>query len=100
LSGGRRPALRGASSDPTPKKRPNKGSLLPAEDVEERAWPEGNSRQAAAVRTQSRGAASIGLAGCASSDERVQSAQHSTLDPREEPGALAAHAGICAGGAG
>ncbi len=45
-----------------PKKRPNKGSMLLAEDVEERARPEGNSRQAAAVRTQSRGAASIRLA--------------------------------------
>ena len=45
-----------------PKKRPNNGRQLPAEDVEERARPKGNSRQAAAVRTQSRGAASIGLA--------------------------------------
>ncbi len=45
-----------------PKKRPNNGRQLPAEDVEERARPKGNSRQAAAVRTQSRGAASIRLA--------------------------------------
>ncbi len=42
-----------------PKKRPNNGRQLPAEDVEGRAWPKGNSRRAAAVRTQSRGAASI-----------------------------------------
>ena len=42
-----------------PEKRPNKGSVLPAEAVEGRTSPEGNSRQAAAVRTQSRGAASI-----------------------------------------
>ncbi len=45
-----------------PRKRPNKGSVLPAEVVEERARPEGNNRRAAAVRTQSRVAASIWLA--------------------------------------
>ena len=45
-----------------PKKRPNNGRRLPAENVEGRAWPKGNSRRAAAVRTQSRGAASIRLA--------------------------------------
>ncbi len=45
-----------------PEKRPNKGSLLPAEAVEGRTSPKGNSRQATAVRTQSRAAASAGLA--------------------------------------
>ncbi len=45
-----------------PEKRPNNGSLLPAEAVEGRTSPKGNSRQAAAVRTQSRAAASSGLA--------------------------------------
>jgi hypothetical protein len=40
-------------------KRPNKGRQLPAEVVEGRASPKGNSRQAAAVRTLSRNAASI-----------------------------------------
>jgi hypothetical protein len=45
-----------------PKKRPNNGRQLPAEDVEGRARPKGNSRQAAAVRTQSRVSASIRLA--------------------------------------
>jgi hypothetical protein len=45
-----------------PKKRPNKGSKLPAEVVEGRARPKGNSRQAAAVRTQSRAVASIRMA--------------------------------------
>ena len=45
-----------------PKKRPNNGRRLPAEDVEGRARPKGNSRQAAAVRTQSRVSASIRLA--------------------------------------
>ncbi len=45
-----------------PKKRPNNGRQLLAEDVEGRAQPKGNSRQAAAVRTQSRVSASIRLA--------------------------------------
>src|ERR1700737_4501212 len=36
--------------------------------------------------------------GCASDDERHQIAHHTTSDPREEPGALAAHAGVWAGG--
>ena len=43
-------------------KRPNKGRKLSAEDVEARASPKGNSRQAAAVRTLSRVATSIRLA--------------------------------------
>jgi hypothetical protein len=34
-----------------PRKRPNKGRRLPAEDVEGRARPKGNSRHWAAVRT-------------------------------------------------
>ena len=46
-----------------PEKRPNKGSLLLAEAVEERTSPEGNGGQAAAVRTQRRAAASNGLTG-------------------------------------
>ena len=45
-----------------PTKRPNKGRQLPAEVVEGRASPEGNSRQAAVVRTLSRAATSIQLA--------------------------------------
>ena len=44
-----------------PRKRPNKGRQLPAEVVEGRASPEGNSRQAAVVRTLSRIATSIRL---------------------------------------
>ena len=43
-------------------KRPNKGRQLLAEVVEGRASPEGNSRQAAVVRTPSRVATSIRLA--------------------------------------
>jgi hypothetical protein len=45
-----------------PRKRPNKGRQLPAEVVEGRASPEGNSRQAAVVRTLRRVATSIRLA--------------------------------------
>src|SRR5712671_6947223 len=45
-----------------PRKRPNKGRQLPAEVVEGRASPEGNSRQAAVVRTLSRDTTSIRLA--------------------------------------
>jgi hypothetical protein len=41
-----------------PRKRPNNGRQLPAEVVEGRASPKGNSRQAAVVRTQSRVATS------------------------------------------
>ena len=40
-----------------PSKRPNKGRQLPAEVVEGRASPEGNSRQAAVVRTARAGSA-------------------------------------------
>ncbi len=43
------------------RKRPNKGRQLPAEVVEGRASPEGNSRQAAVARTLSRIATSIRL---------------------------------------
>ena len=81
------------------RKRPNKGRQLPAEVVEGRASPKGNSRQAAVVRTLSRSYHVDPNAGCASSAERVKTAPRQTFDPREEPGALAAHAGICAGGA-
>src|SRR5258705_965648 len=45
-----------------PRKRPNKGRQLLAEVVEGRASPEGNSRQAAVVRTLSRDTTSIRLA--------------------------------------
>src|SRR5260370_9970262 len=44
------------------RKRPNKGRQLPAEGGEGRASPEGNSRQAAVVRTLARNAPSLRLA--------------------------------------
>ena len=43
-------------------KRPNKGGLPPAEAVEQRTLPKGNSRQTAGVRTLSRVIPSIRLA--------------------------------------
>ena len=39
------------------------------------------------------------IGGCAPDRGRFQTVGFSTFDPREEPGALAALAGICAGGA-
>ncbi len=45
-----------------PEKRSNNGRRLPAEAVEGRTSPKGNGGQTAAVRTQSRAAASNGLA--------------------------------------
>jgi hypothetical protein len=83
-----------------PRKRPNKGRQLPAEVVEGRASPKGNSRQAAVVRTPSRVATSIRLAAVRRNACRFKLCAPPTFDPREEPGALAAHAGICAGGRG
>ena len=62
LGGGRRPAWRGASSDPTPEKPPNKG-IAPAETVEGRRPTERNTLQAATPRTQCRTSVSIGLQG-------------------------------------
>ncbi len=44
-----------------PEKRPNKGGMPPAEAVEGRTSPKGNGGRTAAVRTQSRAAASNGL---------------------------------------
>ena len=81
-----------------PRRRPNKGRQLPAEVVEGRASPKGNSRQAAVVRTPSRVATSIRLAAVRRNACRFKLCAPPTFDPREEPGALAAPAGICAGG--
>ena len=54
LSGGRRPALRGASSDPTAVKPANKGTLVPAEPVEPRTEPKGNLESQSTRRAQDR----------------------------------------------
>jgi hypothetical protein len=88
----------GASSDPTLTKRPNKGRQLLAEVVEGRASPKGNSRQAAVVSDTEPSCHVDPIGGCAPERTRLQTVRRPTFDPREEPGALAAHAGICAGG--
>src|SRR6202162_6282853 len=54
LSGGRRPARKRASSDPTPSKCPNNGGRLPEEGTEGRQPTKENIGQATAPRTQSR----------------------------------------------
>ena len=51
----------GASSDPTPEKRPNKEGLPSAEAVEGRTPPKGNGGETAAARTLRRVTASNGL---------------------------------------
>src|SRR6516225_6018824 len=67
-----------------PRKRPNKGRQLPAEVVEGRASPEGNSRQAAVVRTPSRHATSIRLAAVRRRACGFKLCVAPTFDPREE----------------
>ena len=62
-----------------PKKPPNKGSLLPAEVVEERTLPKRNTSQTTAVRTQSRGAASNGLAGVRQAARQKKDGQFTVL---------------------
>jgi hypothetical protein len=79
-------------------KRPNKGRQLLAEVVEGRASPKGNSRQAAVVSDTEPSCHVDPIGGCAPERTRLQTVRRPTFDPREEPGALAAHAGICAGG--
>jgi hypothetical protein len=79
-------------------KRPNKGRQLLAEVVEGRASPKGNSRQAAVVSDTEPSCHVDPIGGCAPDCTRRQTAGRQTFDRREEPGALAAHAGICAGG--
>ncbi len=54
LSGGRRPARKRASSDPTPEKSPNKAGQPVAEGMEGRGLAKGNLPQQNASRTPSR----------------------------------------------
>ncbi len=65
-----------------------------AESVEGRGRAEGNSRQDAGSRTQSRTTPQNALA-------RIRQAAKASgrHDPRQEPGAVVPHAGICPGGA-
>lgn len=61
LSGGRRSALQGASSDPTARKPANKVGQPAAEPVERRVGAEGNAGQPHTCRAQDRGSVSPGL---------------------------------------
>ncbi len=63
LSGGRWPARKRATSDPTPTKRLNKGEQSPAEGVEGSCSTKGNTEEAHTLRTQGRGGVSQGLGG-------------------------------------
>src|SRR5947207_14428830 len=61
LSGGRWPARKRATSDPTPAKQPNKGGRPSAEVVEERPLVKENTDQANQCRTQRRESGTNGL---------------------------------------
>src|SRR5882757_1809030 len=80
-----------------PRKRSNKGRQLPAEVVEGRASPEGNSRQAAVVRTLSRAATSIRLAAVRRSACGSKPYVPPTFDPREDRCVSSARRDLCGG---
>ena len=84
-----------SDSSIVPGKPPNKAGDTAAEAVEGREEAEGNAGRQRTRRTQSRASVSQAL-------DRVREAavRFFVKHPRQEPGALAAHAGICAGGAG
>jgi hypothetical protein len=86
-----------SDSSIVPGKPANKAGEPAAEPVEGREGAEGNAAQQSGCRTQTRERLSQALG-------RVREAWPShrfyVSHPRQEPGALAAHAGICAGGAG
>src|SRR5260370_17338374 len=63
LSGGRWPARKRATSDPTPAKCPNKGEQAPAEGMEGRRPTKENIGQTTPRRTQSRTSELSGLLG-------------------------------------
>jgi len=67
----------------------------PAEFVEKRPWAKGNLDQTTVTGTL-RPEATLNVLG------RIREAEFSAsaFDPRQEPGAVVPHAGICAGGAG
>ena len=79
-----------------PRKPSNKGcSQGPAEKVEGRELAKGNGAEHTRSRTQRRGLLPHALS-------RVRQAPRVPVryDPRQEPGAVVPHAGICAGGVG
>jgi len=62
-----------------PKKQSNNEGVPSAENVEERTLPKRNTRQPTADRTQSRGAASSGLAGVRQTARRNKDVQFTAL---------------------
>ena len=82
LCGGRRPAPRGASSDPTPVMSANKGMSVPAEPMEGRAGTRGNPCGQSMHRTQGRDRMSQAA-------ERIR--QAATRKPKEKLTALLHH---------
>src|SRR5215468_183160 len=80
-----------------PRKRPNKGWRHPAKAVEGRASPQGEQPTGGRGSDSAPSCQVDPIDGCARSCGRVHTACWPTFDLREEPGALAAHAGICAG---
>ena len=82
LSGGRRPALRGASSDPTATSPGNKAARAAAEREERRAGTNENPGGRSTVRTQGRAAVSQGA-------ERIR--QGIQRNPKEKLTALLQH---------
>src|SRR5882757_9899718 len=86
-----------------PMKRSNNEGVSSAETVEGRTSPKGNGGQTAAARTLRRDTASNGLAAVRQAARQIKIAKHHRNTPLTaassyKPGALAAHAGICAGG--
>src|SRR5437773_2338596 len=78
LSGGRWPARKRATSDPTPTKQPNKSGRPQAEVVEGRPLVKENTEQSNQCRTQSRESGSSGL-------ERVREAAKKDTCGRNPP---------------
>ena len=78
-------------------KRSNNGRQLPAEVVEGRASPKGKQPTNGRGSDAEPSSHVDPIGGCAPAADGFYPFA-STVDPREEPGALAAHAGICAGG--
>jgi hypothetical protein len=87
-----------------PMKRSNNEGVSSAETGEGRASPKGNGGGTAAVRTLRRDTASEvyparrPLLSANQDATRLAMSPLRRQNPREEPGALAAHAGVCAGG--
>ena len=89
-----------SDSSIVPGKPTNKAGKPVAESVEGREGAKGNAGRQSTHRTQGRGSVSQALDRVREAARPWPSARFYVKHPRQEPGALAAHAGICAGGAG